>query len=386
MNRKKICIVATIPFAIIVFMREHIAKLSQFYDVTLISSGDGSQLSDILNDRVTFVSLNIERKVSIFSDVLAFYSLVKLFHSRKFDCVHSLMPKSALLAMVAARVTNVPKRVHIFTGQVWSTRVGMSRWILKWMDRILSSCATHLLADSPSQRDFLIEEKIVRTEKIRVLGNGSISGVDTNRFRPNEIEKLNVRDNLKISLDAVVFLYLARLTRVKGIVDLTTAFISIADMMPNAHLMVIGPDEDDLLASLMNSWGAYKNRIHYLKYTNQPEKYMAAADVFCLPSYREGFSLATIQAAGVGLPAVVSHIYGLTDAVESGVTGIFHDAGAIPQIRDALKLLYSDERLRKKMGEAAHFRAYSNFSQNMIVEEMRGFYEEILNSQEMILE
>ncbi|ABM38780.1 glycosyltransferase [Polaromonas naphthalenivorans] len=378
MTKKKICIVATVPFAIIVFMREHIAKLSQFYEITLISSGDESELIGVLNDRVKFISVNIERRVSILSDILAFYSLVRVFYVQRFDCVHSLMPKSALLAMLAARLVNTPRRVHIFTGQVWSTKTGLAKLALKWLDRLLSACATHLLADSPSQRDFLIAEKIAKPGKIEVLGEGSISGVDINRFKMNEVERLNIRKKFGIAENEVAFLYLARLTRAKGIVDLVEAFVGIASTMPDAHLIVIGPDEEGLLSKLQESWSAFKDRIHRLEYTHQPENYMSAADVFCLPSYREGFSLATIQAAGVGLPAIVSRIYGLTDAVQSGVTGIFHEAGKIAQIQAALKLLYADTNLRKKMGEAAQRRAYENFSQDLVVEEMRLFYERIL--------
>lgn len=384
MKKTKICIVATVPFAIIVFMREHIAKLSQFYEVTLISSGDGSELIDVLNDRVKFISVNIKRRVSIFSDIPAFFSLVRVFYFEKFDCVHSLMPKSALLAMLAARLVNSPRRVHIFTGQVWSTKTGLAKLALKWLDRLLSACATHLLADSPSQRDFLVAEKIAKPGKIEVLGKGSISGVDINRFKMNEVERFNIRKKFGIAENDVTFLYLARLTRAKGIVDLVEAFVGVANVMPHAHLIVIGPDEEGLLSKLKESWSAFKDRIHRLEYTHQPENYMSAADVFCLPSYREGFSLATIQAAGVGLPAIVSRIYGLTDAVQSGVTGIFHEAGEIAQIQAALKLLYSDASLRKKMGKAAQRRAYDNFSQNFVVEEMRIFYERILGPQFVI--
>lgn len=384
MNRKKICIVATVPFALLVFMREHVAELSKFYDIVLIANSDGRELVELLNDRVTFIPLKIERKISLFSDILAFFSLAGEFRRQEFDCVHSLMPKSALLAMLAARFMNVPRRVHIFTGQVWFTRVGFSRLFLKWLDKLLSACATHLLADSPSQRDFLIAEGIVKPKKIKVLASGSICGVDLNRFKFDESQRVRIRNLFGISNDGVVFLYLARLTRAKGAVDLVDAFMGIEREMPKAHLMIVGPDEDGLLSTLENLWKGCENKIHRIHYAAQPENYMSAADIFCLPSYREGFSLATIQAAGVGLPAVVSRIYGLTDAVQSGVTGVFHEAGAILQIQQAMKLLYSDGNLRRRMGDAAHKRAYEDFSQNLVVEAMRQFYEGLLAPQTAI--
>ena len=381
MTRKRICIISTVPYPILVFMREHVAKLSEYYDVTLISSGDGHELISMLNDRVRFISVRIERKIAIFPDILALSSLLRIFYRHKFDCVHSLMPKSALLTMVAAWIVQTKVRVHVFTGQVWVVKTGLVRLVLIWMDRLVSACATNLLADSPSQRDFLIAEKVVKPEKIRVLGNGSISGVDIKRFKYDASQRLIIREKFGIGRDDVVFLYLARLTRVKGIVDLISAFVGIADIMPHAHLIVVGPDEEQLSPLLESMWVNCKYKIHRVNHTDQPEGYMSAADIFCLPSYLEGFSSATIQAAGVGLPAIVSRIYGLTDAVKSDVTGIFHETGAIAQMQEAMTLLYTDKVLRRKMGDAAHHRAYEDFPQDLIVEEMRLFYEELLGVQ-----
>ena len=381
MARKRVCIVATVPYALLFFMREHVAKISEYYDVMLICSGDERELTGMLNDHVKFISVRIERKISILADILAFVSLLRIFRRYQFDCIHSVTPKAALLAMVAAWVIQIKVRIHIFTGQIWVAKTGLVRRILILMDRLVSVCATDLLADSSSQRDFLIAEKIVDPRKISVLANGSISGVDVNRFKYDVSQRLTIREKFGIGVDDVVFLFLARLTRIKGIVDLTTAFVGIANVMPKAHLIVIGPDEDRLLPLLEKMWENCKDKIHRVNFTDQPESYMSAADVFCLPSYLEGFSSATIQAAGVGLPAIVSRIYGLTDAVKSDVTGIFHETGAIGQMQDAMKLLYADSELRKKMGNAAHRRAYEDFPQELVVEAMRIFYEERLGVQ-----
>lgn len=74
--------------------------------------------------------------------------------------------------MLAARLSGVPIRLHTFTGQVWLTRKGSIRILLKAMDKLTAKLATHLLVDSPSQRDFLISSGIVASDKIEVLGEG----------------------------------------------------------------------------------------------------------------------------------------------------------------------------------------------------------------------
>ncbi|MEE1922832.1 glycosyltransferase family 4 protein [Pseudomonas sp. 148P] len=372
-DKKKICIVATVPVALRVFMLEHIRELSVFYDVTLMANAEPSEMESTFSDNVKFIPLPIKRKVSLLSDVLSLFNLYNLFRRERFDCVFSIMPKSGLLSMVAAFFARIPHRIHMFTGQVWFTKTGVVRAGLKFLDKILVWSATSVLADSPSQRQFLIDNRIVRSEKISVLGKGSISGVDVNRFKPDALARKKYRKDLGVADDAVVFLFMARLTHVKGILELSRAFSQVAAQMPRAHLLVIGPDEDGIEGDLQKELESCKSRVHRVGYTYNPEGYMAAADVFCIPSYREGFSLATIQAAGVGLPAIASNIYGLSDAVQKDQTGIFHEPGNVGAMAAALQCLYLDEELRARLSAQAYQRAHSEFAQQVIVAEMVAF-------------
>lgn len=376
---KKICIVATVPVALRVFMLEHIRALSCYYDITLMANAERSEMENLFSENVRFVPLPIQRRVSLFSDVISLWQVYRLFRKERFDGVFSIMPKSGLLSMVAAFVARVPHRIHMFTGQVWFTKSGLVRAGLKFLDKVLVWSATHVLADSPSQRQFLIDNKIVDAQKISVLGKGSISGVDISRFKPDAPARQKYRQELGIIGDAVVFLFMARLTHVKGILELGRAFSDVAREMPNAHLLVIGPDEDGVEGDLLRILEPFKSRVHRVDYTYNPEGYMAAADVFCIPSYREGFSLATIQAAGVGLPAIASHIYGLSDAVQRDMTGIFHEPGNLPEMIEALKKMYFDEQFRARLSRQAHERAHSEFSQDVIVSEMVAFIRKRVN-------
>ncbi|MDX1722537.1 MAG: glycosyltransferase family 4 protein [Pseudomonas sp.] len=375
---KKVCVVATVPVALKVFMVEHINKLAETYSVTVMANAEAGEIYSFLDKRIHFIPLPIQRKVSIFSDLVSLIKLFKIFTAEKFDCVLSIMPKSGLLTMLAGYMARVPRRVHIFTGQVWYTKQGLSRFFLKMLDKLLVFSATHLLADSPSQRAFLIGEKVVKPAKIEVLGKGSISGVDLVRFKPDPVARIEIRQELGLDESAVVFLFMARLTYAKGIIDLERAFTDVAMTCPQAHLLIVGPDEDGVEETLAELSSRFKGRCHRVGFTNNPEAYMAASDIFSLPSYREGFSLATIQAAGVGLPAIASRIYGLSDAVQEGVTGLLHTPGAIGEISEAMVKLYSDSELRASLAEAARTRAHTDFTQSMIVNEMAAYIDRLV--------
>jgi len=379
-KRHKICIVATVPFALQVFMRAHIAMLAEKYDVTLITSGSETELHGALGHHVNFINVNFSRKIALLTDFNALVRLVRIFWVNRFDVVHSLMPKTGLLAMLAGFFTLVPHRVHIFTGQVWSTKSGIGRFGLKMMDRVIAFCATSLLTDSFSQRAYLISQNIVSGQKISVLGNGSVCGVDLVRFKYDQQIRDQYRAQLNIPDDARLFIFLGRVNAEKGVQDLARAFVNVNKKFPNTYLLVVGPDENNLdnyLQEIVKSCSLNYRRIGM---TDKPENYMTCADIFCLPSYREGFGSVIIEAASIGLPSVASNIYGLVDAVVNGETGILHEAGDIQQIEDALLLLTIDEDLRNTMAVAARQRAHKLFGQEIVTGAMGKFYEELINS------
>ncbi len=378
-NRKKVCIVATVPYALVMFMKPHIAMLAEQYDVTLVANGVEEDFSAILNENVRFIHVNIERKISLWRDVVSLFQLYIIFRREQFDVVHSLMPKTGLLAMLAAFSIGVPRRVHTFTGQVWANKKGLARWGLKILDKLITKCTTHLLTDGFPQRLFLIEQRIVKENKIVVLGKGSTRGVEAERFKPNLPVRHQIRSSLKISENAVVYLFLGRLNLDKGIQDLARAFADLAVDMPQIILLVVGPDEGGMDVSLKSILQKCTGQFKRVGFTDKPEDYMACADIFCLPSYREGFPSVIIEAAAVGVPAVASNIYGLVDAVVDGETGILHKPGSVEEIKRALVTLTNDTEMRTKMSQQAMMRTNTLFSTDILVDEMRKYYQNLFS-------
>lgn len=376
--RKTICIVATVPMVLHFFMTAHIKALAQDYDITLLAPGTEKDVEGLLFEGVRFVPYDIERKISLVQDIRSLAVLWRFLRAERFDGALSLMPKSGLIAMLAGFLSRTPFRAHIFTGQVWATKQGLGRKLLMFLDRLLAAAATHVLADSHSQKAFLIESGITSANKLRVLGKGSISGVDTQRFRPNRSIRDSYRLQLGIPDTAIVFLFVGRVNRAKGICDLAQAFRQMAEQHTDVHLVVAGPDDDGLDQELAGLLAPVSGQFHRVGFTTSPECYMAMADVFCMPSYREGFGSAVIEAAAVGLPGMVSRIYGLTDAVEEDVSGVFHEPGDIEDIHRTLSLLYSDAALRVRLGNGALDRVRREFSQEEVVGEMQAFIRSVV--------
>lgn len=373
---KKLCFVATIPDVVYSFLKEPIRASAEKWTVKIISNPERAELLDGLDAQ--FIPLLIQRKVSPWRDLLIFLQLVMLFRRERFDLVHSIMPKTGFLSMLAGWLTGVPIRLHTFTGQVWATKRGWKRGALKFFDKLIVLFATQVLVDSPSQRDFLVAEGVLPQGKGIVIGCGSICGVDERRFHPDAQAKNAVRAELDIGLEQTVLLFLGRLNRDKGILELAAAFADIASQRADVVLVLVGAEENVPFTRVQEICGGHRGRLRRISFTPDPERYMAAADIFCLPSYREGFGQVIIEAGASEVPAVASHIYGITDALEDGKTGLLFPVGDVAAFTQALLRLIADRELRQRMGSAARVRALELFSSQKITAEILGLYSELL--------
>jgi glycosyltransferase involved in cell wall biosynthesis len=322
--------------------------------------------------------VRIERAISPLHDLRGLLQLVRLLRAHGFAAVHSVTPKAGLLAAIAGFVSRVPVRVHTHTGQVWATRKGLARTILKALDRVIARLDTHVLVDSVSQRDFLRAQGVLTASQGEVLGCGSVSGVDGVRFRPDAASREAIRGELSIPPSARVFLFVGRLNRDKGVLDLASAFERVARERDTVFLIYVGPDEDSLAPDIRSRCGHSASRVRFVSWTEAAECYMAASDVFCLPSYREGFGSVVIEAAAAGLPAIGSRIYGIVDAIEDGKTGLLFSVGRVPELAAAMATLAADDEMRGSMGKAARTRALRDFSRETLTSALVAFYERIL--------
>ncbi len=376
---KKICFVATIPAAVNSFLRDHIQAAGEIYSVTVVCNSEDKYLLEGLDAKIVF--LPIERKPSPIKDLLVLIQLVKLFRREKFDIVHSHLPKTGLLAMIAAWLACVPIRINTFHGEVWATQSGWRRRALKLCDQLVGLLATNILVVSPSQQAFLVKEGILPQGKAKVIGVGSICGVNPLRFHDDPDARLRIRNDLGIAHEATVILFVGRLNREKGMLDLAAAFDTIAKHYSNVALLLVGAEEDIAFRQIQETCYAELDRLHYVSFTRTPEHYIAAADIFCLPSYREGLPMTILESAACGVPSVASRIYGIIDAVEEGKTGLLFTAHDVSGLTQSLSTLIEDKSLRQQMGEAARLRVLNLFLSDNITEELLTLYAKLLVEQ-----
>lgn len=350
-------------------------RMHRDFDVYVIGQ-EVSKYRDSYPD-VRWKDIRIERKVSLLADLRALFQLCSIFRAIRPDIVHSIMPKAGLLTAIAGFLCRTPVRIHTFTGQTWATKQGFSLWLYRSVDRLVVSLNTLCMTDSPSQSEFLIEHGICHHgDVLPVLRHGSLAGVDLDRFHPHADSRRRIRSELHVPERATVFLYVGRLTRDKGILDLVEAFAMLGDV--DAHLVLAGPDEEGLEQKILNRIESCLDRCHLAGFVQYPEAYFAAADIFCLPSYREGFGSVVIEAAACGLPAIGTRIPGVVDAIEEGVTGLLCTAGDSVGLAECMRDLLENQEKARLFGRRAMIRARKHFGADLLYDALNAQYRILL--------
>ena len=368
----RIARVATVAFFLVTQLKgqvTHLAKLGA--DVALICSPGPELKQLILSEHLRYIPVRIERSIHPLQDLIAVFTLYRIFKRQRFDVVHTTTPKAGLVAGMAAFLARIPVRMHTYTGQVWVTLHGPKRWMARFADRAIGWLATQCYADSPSQSAFLVSQGIVDNRKIKVIEQGSLAGVDLQRFAPalfSQQERIGIRESLGIPKDAQVMLFIGRIAPEKGIFELLSAFEMIRAEGFSVSLVLVGPLNDDCggEASITAQELKFKPGVHYVGFSERPESFMSISDVLCLPSYREGFGTVVIEAAAMKVPTIGTRISGLADAVEDGVTGLLVDARSAEKLAAAMRRLLLEPGLRDSLASAAQKRCRKLFDSREI--------------------
>lgn len=370
----KLARIAAVKYSLLVQLNSQLKYIDKSnIKLTMIASkkDDISETEKLLEElpHSSFIPINICRKISLFNDIKSLSKLIYTFKVNKYDIVHSTTPKAGLLTAIAGITTGVKVRLHTFTGQPWVTEKGLKKIILMYCDKIISRLNTKCYADSSSQRDFLIKKNIINKDKIDVLHSGSLAGIDLARFNEKNYPdgvKSSFKKMFNIPADDLIITFIGRVTKDKGVRELICSFESIIKTNDNISLLIVGPKEKDEIDYFSEISSRMKSKIYYHEFTSRPEDFLAISNIFCLPSYREGFGTVIIEAAALGVPSVATNIYGISDAIVDGETGLLVPPMNSKLLTIALLKLIGDKSLRKKMGVAAKNRVISSFNSEVI--------------------
>ena len=214
----------------------------------------------------------------------------------------------------------------------------------------------------------------INKKLIRVLNNGSISGVNTSLFKFDSKSRDLFRNNYKIDNKDIVIGFVGRVCEDKGVLSLYITFKKLLKCFPNLKLIFIGSDEEYLIKN--NILKLDENFIH-IKHSENIEKILPGLDIFCLPSEREGLPISILEASSCEVPIIGSNIYGIKDCVINGKTGLLYNN--IDDLYEKLQILINDKNLRVQFGNAGRKFILSSFDQKVVVKKYVEEIRKIIN-------
>lgn len=377
--RTKLVHITTVPLSLR-FFRGQIAYLqARGYDVEVISS-PGPLLDETRDvEHVKAHAIRMCRQISLFSDLVSLWRLSRTLVRVRPDIVHSHTPKAALLGSLASRVARVPNTVVSIFGLPQMTRGGLTRHILDATTRLTCRLADLVWCDSFSVRDFLCHNKLCPSDKVVVLGSGSVNGVDAERSFSPDIYDAAVRETVRhqynIPREALVLGFVGRIVTDKGMHDLAEAWREVRERHPTLHLLLVGPLEPEApLPTADATMFTEDDRIHLVGLQSNVAPFLAAMDIFVLPSHREGFGVTNIEAAAMSLPVVATSIPGCTDSVQHASTGTLVPPRDPRALASAISAYCDDDQLRVRHGAAGRRRIRREFRQEVIWAELDALY------------
>ena len=357
------------------------------FDVTLVSAPGELLTQRAQAEGVAASPVRMRRGIAPLADLRSFFALLLLLLRLRPAITDFSTPKAGLLGNLAAWAARVPHRVYTLRGLKLESSSGVKRRVLLWAERLSAQCAHVVLCNSESLRAAALHLRIAPEEKLRMLGDGSSNGVDTERFSPGfSLEGPSLmRAGLGIPDGDLVLGFAGRMTRDKGIPELLVAFDAILLSQPRCWLLLVGwfDAAEDALEARWRRKIAEHPRIRHTGQVPDVAQYYRAMDVLVLPTHREGFPNAALEASASGIPVITTESTGARDAVLAEVTGLLIPPGNSAAIAEASLELLGDAAKRKRMGAAGRAWVVERYSQARVLGLAMEFYRGLVEGMEL---
>lgn len=338
------------------------------------------------------------------------------------DLLHVFMAKPVIYGCLAARWSPRTRVVATITGLgsiFIHDRFRTMQFLLRNLYRLSLRRASRVIFQNPDDQAFFHRHRIVAEGKTTIIrgngiplpepgrgpepgqepGSGQEPGPEAGPGRIRLVGPLAAREpdvscrhpwpqggspsDLASAGAPTTVLMTARLIEAKGVREFCRAAALLRDRLPGVPLrfLLVGTldaGSPDALADAELDALAARSGVERLGHQEDTDALLAQADIFCLPSYREGLSVACLEAMAAGLPVVTTDAPGCRESVEPGVSGLLAPVGDAAGLAAALERLIRDPALRHRLGFAARLRCEREFSTARIFPQLGETYRQVL--------
>lgn len=368
---KKICFIVTVSLAAKNFLQWSFEDMHNAgYDVSLMCDMDEEYMAT-LPDFVHKYPIHMERGVDPRGFISAIKQMKVIFKREKFDIVQYSTPNASLYASIAAKKAKIPVRLYCQWGMVYQGFDGIKKFIFKTIEKITCKNSTDIQPDSKGNLDFCRKNGFYSEKKSRVVWNGCANGLNVEKFDITKKRQYSreIRKKFSFSDDTVVLGFLGRIGRDKGFNELMLCFQKLNEKYDNVKLLYVGYNEkpDTVNQELLMYFEECEDIVSTNGWVDDPQRYLAAMDIFLFPSYREGFGNVVIEAEAMGVPVIVSDIPGPQNGMIDGKTGYKVPPRQWKPLYEKACLLIENKQLREEMGNNGSIFAPEYFDSRILI-------------------
>jgi len=361
-RRPTVLHVTTIDLSLVALLLPQLTAIRDAGYHVIGASAPGPAVARLEAEGIPHVALHHStRSNAPHRDLLAFLELLRLLRRLRPDILHTHNPKPGVYGRIAGRLAGVPTVVNTVHG-LYATPDDpwIKRAVVHTLERIAATCSDAELVQNPEDLATLRRLR-VPAERLHLLGNG----IDLARFDPDRWPGARERQRAAwgIDQDEVVVGFVGRFVAEKGLPELVEAMTRLRADGVTATLVLVGDDDpakpDAIGPDTLETARAAGARV--VGWQDPIEPCYLAFDILALPSHREGFPRAPMEAAAMGLPVIATDIRGCRETVIDGVTGLLIPVKDATALTDALRRLIDDAELRSEYGRRAREVAAERF-------------------------
>ena len=250
---------------------------------------------------------------------------------------------------------------------------------VQWIDIVIAN--SNFTAD-------LFYDMGVGEDRVRVL----VGGVDARRFEPNGNKELSLRRELGIAEDAYVIVTVCRLVAKKGVDFLLRAFPAVRELVPNAHLLIVGDGRDKkycrrLARELELEQVTFAGRVDHL----QVQRYYWLSDLFVLASRvqvnpatkrkdAETMGRVLCEANAAGVPVIAARSGGIPSVITHEQNGLLFDSDDEAGFLDQIRAVRGEPDLVRSLTEGGLNRARRQFDWSVIHQAHESYFKEVVSA------
>ena len=367
----KILYVTTIS-STMAFFPEHIRML-QAGGHTVELAANFSRPAD---DRVTDLScichhIPFSRSVGSKGNVRAFLELKKLLHEGDYDIVHTHTPNASVIVRLACRKMRKKGLRVFYTAHGFHFYKGASvkNWMFFFPVEWVCARWTDVLI-TINREDYRFAKRWMKPGRVEYVPG---VGIDTAKYNNVSVDIEEKRREMGIRNGDVMLLSVGELNQNKNHEAVIRALAGINDK--KLHYMIAGRGcLFKNLCGLADQLGVGE-RVHLLGYRDDVAQLYQCADIYLLPSAREGLNVSLMEAMASRLPCIVSKIRGNEELVVEGKGGLLCGKPYAKRFADAIKKLADDKSMRLHMGTFNRERV-KKFGNDRVLKKMKGIYQE----------